>query len=295
MKRNVIGMVHKTLKSRTQDRCPLAKDKEPLVDRLDPKRLLKIRRLAKTGLISISSKILKYPDSSKYLIALLKDSNAVVKRTAAWTLLGATRSGITSSIAITAVSKALKDKDITVRSLALGIFEAAAEKGIDISIAIPAIVEVFKDMDQDLKKRTIKVLGLSLENGTGHSIILTAIIDTLNDNDHAVRDKAVKILKKAVVSEKTRNDAITRLIPVLKHYDLDVRHRASWVLICAADNDKYEIVKLIVAGLAAFMQSKEFMIEAENNTPIYTEMIGYVNKIIAAAQKSETKWVGATT
>lgn len=158
----------------------------------------------------------------------------------------------------------LEDVDCNVREHVALVLKISAKNKVDISIAIPALANALKDWDESVAKYAAEALGTAAEKGINVSIAIPALVDALK-------------------SENARNIFSA----------MDLREAATKALRNAVDNGNYETVKSVVAVLTVFMQSKEFMLEMQNNTPLYVEMIGCISEILITAHASEKTWVGA--
>jgi HEAT repeat protein len=228
------------------------------------------------------------------IVNKLKDEDTNVRRNAAWALRKAAEKTDISA-AIPALVDALKDRNVDVRGNAADALVNAAMNENSRDKAIAALIGALKDEDGDVRRNAAWALGKAAANEIDISTAIAALGDALKDENVNVRENAAETLRDAAKKGMDISAAIPALGDALKDEDGNVRWNAAEALENAVTNGNYETVEKVIALLQEFVQSRKFMLEMNKNSPLYIEMFGYVDKIMAAAQASEEKWARLET
>jgi HEAT repeat protein len=253
------------------------------------------------------------------LAKALGDENEEVRDTATGVLMIVAK-GADITVAIPALIDALGDRNENVKVKSVLALENAAQNGNDITLAIPALMKGLEDENSDFRNLAASTLGYATKNKNSRKIALNALMTKLRGlesiaaygwgiaiKNEESRDDALDLLAKAL-GDKNKDihlGAISIFLNSAEHeVDMTVAFPAFISLLgnqfkftrkCASDvllrisekNHKTRVA--ITKAFMDFMNSHEFMVEAEKNSDRFIHTINAIDELARKIDSLERK------
>jgi len=241
---------------------------------------------AESALSSAAIKGTNISASIPALTILLSDQNPNM-RIEITSLLGhAAKSGADITIAFEALVKGLSDTE-SIQLGTLTTFRVAAERGMDISVAIPALAKSLSDGSNPWE--TLNVLDNAAKYGINIGAAVTALANAFADPDPNFRLKAAQILEMANANGTDIDMAFPALFQAMMTNDGALRTKAFEILEKRAVLGDHNCRIALSSALLGLTGSKTFANEANQNSVIFTETIGALQRIVGKVREAEEK------
>jgi len=263
---------------------------KPLMEGLEALKLENYRMLLTIdSSSSIAFSLQISPGDIAIVARFLDDPDTAIRKNAAWGLADAASKGIDMSSTIPALANALSSENGDILWPAEEALARAAEKGTDISVAVPALAKLLFSEDVLVHSSAVVALDNAAKMGTDISDAILGLTSILSSSNTIAWPNATGLLEITIVNMKTRDITLEALFNAYCGSDENTRSRITQIIVKAAQTSDHPLRVAITSAIMNFANTARFVYEAEQNSTLYQEMVGNLQRIISNIRNRETR------